>query len=473
MFQKRLITGILSSLLMLSGCLQAAADNTDRLLEQLQALPYVTSVNAVADSVFPSKYVLFFEQPVDHRHPRKGCFRQRVFLSVVHPDSLTLVVTEGYNVDYAAKNGYRSEISSLFNTNQAVIEHRYFKESCPETLDWDFLTTANAAADQHRVVSSLRQLFPSKWIATGISKGGQTCAMYRYYYPKDVDITVPYVAPFCRSLEDGRHEPFIRYYCGTPEQRRQIEDFQLEVLRRRERLMPLFDSLCVADHLQFWLPTDQIYDYCVLEFSFAFWQWGNDPADIPSTDASDRDIFDYWADASGPDYLVNNSKSLSFHVQSAKELGYYGYDTRPFEEYLHIQSSKDYSLKIFLPQRLDDGTLTLGEGSDGCFSFDGRTYRRMRRFLQKTDARMLFIYGQFDPWSAVAAEDFWSESVAAASVEGAAAVAEPCKGVPKGIERDNLRIFIQPQGSHRTRIATFDPDTHDEIVQVLRTWLAE
>ena len=31
---------------------------------------------------------------------------------------------------------------------------------------------------------------------------------YRTYFPDDVDISVPYVAPLNQSLEDGRHEPF-------------------------------------------------------------------------------------------------------------------------------------------------------------------------------------------------------------------------------------------------------------------------
>ena len=54
---------------------------------------------------------------------------------------------------------------------------------------------------------------------------------YRTYFPDDVDISVPYVAPLNQSLEDGRHEPFIANKVSTPENRKRVENFQLEVLK--------------------------------------------------------------------------------------------------------------------------------------------------------------------------------------------------------------------------------------------------
>ena len=481
---------------------------------RLAALPYVDSVAVLEDTVFPGgKYLLYVEQPVDWDCPDGDSFHQRVFLGHVSPDSLTVVVTEGYDASYASRLRYRDELSRLLNANNVVIEHRYFNTSTPEGCNWDYLTTRNAAADHHRVVSSLKQLYGRKWIATGISKGGQTCNMYRMYYPGDVDVTVPYVAPLCRSLEDGRHEPFIRYYCGTPAERKKIEDFQTEFLRRRERLRPAFDSLCVADGLQFWLGQDAIYDYCALEFSFAFWQWGTPTDGIPGKNAPDSTVFKYMMDVAGPDYLVKNSVHLSFHVQAAKELGYYGYDVQPFRKYLSIHSSKEYLPQIFLPHVQPDGSLTdgsstlgvpcLAEPSEaalpdsvcepsvagGCFRFDSTMYLKMTDFLGTTDARMLFIYGQYDPWSAVAVEDYWSASV---SGKGAKVVARTNADALKGIgtvrglsapERnadgtlrlpdDNILIYIQPRGSHRSRIGTFPEDTREEIMAVLHRWLFE
>ena len=80
-------------------------------------------------------------------------------------------------------------------------------------------------------------------ISTGISKGGQTTMLYRAFFPDDVDFSVPYVGPLCKGVEDGRHEPFLRKV-GTKAERERIQDFQLEVLKRKSDMLPLLESYC-------------------------------------------------------------------------------------------------------------------------------------------------------------------------------------------------------------------------------------
>jgi cytidyltransferase-like protein len=303
----------------------------------------------------------------------------------------TVLVTEGYGAAYAANPKYREEISKLFNTNIVFVEHRYFLESTPEPRDWKHLTAENSAYDLHNVTIILKEIYKKKWIATGISKGGQTALIYRAFFPDDVHITVPYVAPLCRGVEDGRHEPFLANFAGTPEKRATLLNFQKEVLRRRPALQPMFDALCAEKGYKFNLPTEQIYDYSVLEFPFAFWQWGSDPAQIPALTASDKDIFDYWMKISSPDYFVNDSPTTSFFVQAGRELGYYGYDTKPFAGLLKIKSSKDYLKTLFLP-------------AEAQFKFDKKLYKKLEKFVATTDSRMIFIYGEFDPWSGITKE---------------------------------------------------------------------
>ena len=53
---------------------------------------------------------------------------------------------------------------------------------------------------------------------------------------------------------------------------------------------------------------------------------------------------------------------------------------------------------------------------------------------------MLFIYGEFDPWSAVRASE------------------------PVG---ENVHIYIDPAGSHRARIHTFPEATQEEIKGII------
>ena len=352
------------------------------------------------------------------------------------------MVTEGYGAQYAFVPSYRDEISTIFNTNNIVVEHRYFLEStpypgeAPEDVNWDYMNAPNAAADMHEVVTALKTIFDGKWISTGISKGGQNTMIYRTYYPDDVDFSVPYVGPLCRALYDGRHEPFIETYAGTPEDREAIKNFQIELLLRKDRLMPAFDSVCIANDYKFNVPTDEVYDFGVLEFSFAFWQWGYPVEQIPGKDASDKEVFDYMMAICSPEYFVTWSPTSPFFVQAAKELGYYGYDMKPFKEYrkyFSIKNTKNYLQKLMLPQGVD-------------LEFSDYLYAKISAFLLSTDARMLFIYGQFDPWSAV---------------------------MPSDPHKDNIKFYIQPGGSHRARIATFDEATQKEIKSILSQWLYE
>lgn len=419
------------SIFILTLCLSNISAQEASLIDRLVAIPNVTEVKQMESTVFSEKYLITFEHYVNYNDYSAGKFTQRVFVSHVNTDSATVLVTEGYGAQYAARAGYREEVSKIFNTNLVVVEHRYFLESTPKEINWNYLTAEFSARDLHEVVTALKSIYPKKWIATGISKGGQTVGIYRTFFPEDIDISIPYVAPLCRDAEDGRHEPFIANYCGTKQERKIVKDFQIEALKRKKALMPRFDSLAKAQQLTFNLPNRDIYDYCVLEFSFALWQWGTPVNTIPSTKASDSEIFKYLMNIAGPDYFQSWGPTSPFFVQAAKELGYYGYDVKPFRRWIGIKSTQDYLQTLFLPQ-------------DQEFRFDPTLYEKMSEFIRTTDAKMLYIYGQYDPWSAVMIED-------------------PGK--------ENIKIFIDPAGSHRARIGTFPEETQKEIKSIIAHWL--
>ena len=405
----------------------------DSLMERVKILPSVQDVKRLESPHFKDKYVLYIEQPISHKDPSLGKFRQRVFVMHAGLDRPTVLVTEGYGASYAGNPNYREEISKLFNTNIIFVEHRYFLESTPENKDWKHLTAENSAYDLHNITMRFREIYKKKWIATGISKGGQTALIYRAFFPDDVHITVPYVAPLCRGAEDGRHEPFIANFAGTPEQRAKILAFQREVLKRRSTLQPMFDALCAEKKYEFNLPLEEIYDYSVLEFSFALWQWGSNTDEIPAPDADDKKVFDYWMKISSPDYFVKESPTTSFFVQAAKELGYYGYDTKPFEGLLKVKSTKGYLAKLFLPQ-------------DQKFKFNKKLSRKLEKFVATTNSNMIFIYGEFDPWSAVM-------------------VSEP--------KSTNVVVVTDPAGSHRARISTLPQESRQRVISLLERWLLE
>ena len=133
--------------LLLFVLLSASASSfAQTVLEQkINAISAIKEIRPLETSEFSEKYVTYFTQPLDHRHPEKGSFRQRVIVSHVGFDRPTVIVTEGYGAAYALRSQYREELSKLLNANMIFVEYRYFLESTPEPKDWQYLTAENSA----------------------------------------------------------------------------------------------------------------------------------------------------------------------------------------------------------------------------------------------------------------------------------------------------------------------------------------
>ena len=362
------------------------------LQQKLSEISAITETQPLESTEFSEKYVTYFTQPLDHRHPKKGSFRQRVIVAHAGFDRPTVIITEGYGAAYALKPQYREELSRLLNANMVFVEYRYFLESTPEPKDWRYLTAESSADDLHAVTTAFKNIYPGKWIATGISKGGQTALLYRTFYPDDV-----------------------------------------EILKRKAALLPLFEKYCTEQEYKFRAPIEEIYDYSVLEYSFALWQWGTPVGSIPLPTATDAELIAHLLAISDPSYFTTDSTNASFFVQAARELGYYGYDTRPFKKYLSIKSGKGYLHRLMLSEELKD------------MPFDKTLSRKIKGFLQKNDPKMIFIYGENDPWTAA--------------------------GVTWLKEKKNIHVFIQPGGSHLARISTLPEKEKEEVMKLLNEWL--
>ncbi len=400
----------------------------------LKAQPEIKSVEEIpGNNFFTVTYKIMVEQAIDHSHPEKGAFLQRVFVADKATTAPVVFITEGYSASYAAIPRYINELSPMLNANQICVEHRYFGESWPEPLDWTSLTVRNAAADQHRVLEIMKRYYTGKWISTGISKGGQTVVYHRWLYPDDVDVSVPYVAPLNFGVEDRRHGPFIANVPGTAGQRQKIFDFQAEILRNRTVYLPKLKSFCEQKKYTFRISLDEVLDYCVLEYPFALWQWGNLVDQVPDVNASPDSLFEHLMIVSGPSYFaIEGMESIkSFFVQARHELGYYGYDTRPFKKYLSIKTARNYLSKIFLPEDLN-------------IKYDKKPSKEVRKFIDTTDARILFIYGAWDPWFASGFE------------------------VP---QKNNLLRIVKAGGSHSTRINNLTSDQKEVVRTTLEKWL--
>ena len=426
---------ILSLLWLALLCVVTTWAAPDELRQKLAALQGISGIEKLESEVYPEKYLVRITQQVDPKNPAAGTFTQRVVIGHVGFDRPTVIVTEGYGGAYALNPKYQEELTKLLNANLVFVEYRYFLESTPEPKNWDYLTAENSAYDLHHVNQTFRQLYQGKWISTGISKGGQTTCLYRAYFPDDVDFSVPYVAPLNRAVEDGRHEPFLRQV-GTKAERDRILAFQKAVLKQKAAIVPMLENYCQEHKLTFRIPMAEVLDYSVLEYPFAIWQWGTPVDQIPEPTASAADLFKHLMEISEPSYFSNEQPYVSFDVQACRELGYYGYDTAPFKGLLTIKSAKGYLNKLMLPTELIDKV-----------EFRPELYHKVYNFLKDNDPKMIFIYGEIDPWSATR--------------------------VPTFRGKKNEQIYIQPRGSHRSRIGNMPEEMKKQIMDQIHAWLAE
>lgn len=406
---------------------------SEELGKKLQSIDAISEIEQLHSTIYTGKYVVKIKQFLNPKDSSAGTFTQRVIINHVGFDRPTVLVTEGYGAAYALRGNYQEELSRLFNTNVITVEHRYFLESTPDPLNWDYLTAENSAYDLHHIVTLLKTIYPEKWISTGISKGGQTTLLYRSYFPDDVDFSVPYVAPWNKALEDGRHEVFLQQV-GTKKERKRIEAFQKVILKKRKDILPLLEAYCKEKGLEFRVSMNEVLDFAVLEYPFAFWQWGTEISVIPGRSSNTQMLFDHLMDISGPDYFAENQSFRSFNVQASRELGYYGYDTAPLRKLLSIKSAEGYFNRIMLPKGVET-------------NFDPTLYNKVKTFWEQNDPKMIFIYGEIDPWSATRVPD----------LEG----------------KKNFQIYIQPRGSHRARIGTMPEEMQIKIIGQINQWLAE
>ncbi len=399
------------------------------LIQFLKSCPEITDIKRIqGNSFFNNTYEIMIRQLLDYKDTTKGYFLQRVFVSDKSPGKPVVFITEGYAASYMEKAQSINELCPMLNANQICVEHRYFGKSVPEPIDWQYLTVENAANDHHHIVRLFKKYFTGKWISTGISKGGQTALAFRAFFPNDVDATVAYVAPLNFGVEDGRHEPFLEHV-GTAGCRERIRSFQKEILKRRPSMIPLLKDYCSSKKFTFPISMDEVLDFTVLEYSYAFWQWGSSCKEIPVITASDSILFNHLIKISSPDYFSYEGRAIyvPFFYQAAHELGYYGYDTKPFEGLLSIKTAKGYLNRFMAPGKTP-------------VPYDGRTSMLVKNFLEKEATNVILIYGENDPWSA-----------SAASVRS---------------KRNNLKI-VNPGGCHKTRISSLPENMKKEVMRTL------
>jgi hypothetical protein len=381
-------------------------------------------------------FVLNYTQPIDHRHPERGTFQQR--LSLLHKDVSrpTVFFTSGY--DLSTRPG-RSEPTALVDGNQVSLEYRYFTPSRPAPTDWSKLDIRQAADDQHRVFTALKSVYSKKWLATGGSKGGMTATYYERFHPHDMDGVVAYVAP--NDVHNGEDRAYDRFFrtVSTQECRDRLNDLQREALVRRKPLLAKAEALAEENGSTFKTigSVEKGFENTVLDFVWGFWQYSSEEecGDVPvAKTATDDEIFGYIDAKSG--FSSSSDQDLAkytpYYYQAGTQLG------APQYTYPHLKGllkwGPDYfQPRVYVPR---DIPMTWQRGAP---------MRDVDRWVRQNAQRMMFVYGQNDPWG--------SERFAPA----------------RGARNDN-HVHTVPGANHGARVAGLPADQQAAAVARIQEW---
>ncbi len=404
------------------------------IFEKLASLKNVVRIEKrEAVSHFDENYEIWFQQPIDHNDLTKGTFKQRVFLGFENINKPVIVELRGYGIG-SEKAG---ELANHYKANQLTIEHRYFNESRPENIDWNTLTVENAAKDQNFIINEIKNvLYPdAKFVTTGISKGCQTTMAHRRYFPNTVDASVCYVGPLNYQREDPRVYSFLKSV-GTKDDREKIKAFQNLCFENRQALLEMMKKVGQEKGFSWEFGLENAIDYTILEYSFAFWQWGTSVDSIPSGDVKVEELYKHLIDVVGYGFFEEQSvASLQPYFWAAlTEQGIYGYETAPFKTYLNTEEI--YKFDWAFPEGISK-------------TYNLKPMQDIKTFLDTSAQDMLFIYGEYDSWSATAVE------------------------LTEDASKRAVYKYINPKGSHTTRINSFKPETKQEIYTIIDGWLAE
>ncbi|MFA5816298.1 MAG: S28 family serine protease [Bacteroidales bacterium] len=424
---KKLSVKLLVLFIVLAGNL-VAQDSV--LLKALKNLPGIEVVGPTRHGQqYSEAYEIKFIQPVDHNNPDGPKFTQRMFIGHAGFDKPMVLSTSGYD----ARGLGGAEPAQLLKANLIHVEHRYFGQSAPDPIDWKCLTAWQSASDHHAIVQLFKKLYPGKWVSTGVSKDGQTAMMFKAFYPDDIDVAIPYVAPLNTAKVDPRIFDFLANV-GTAEERQKVYDFQIALFEKKKEIMPMVEEYCTRKNWTFPMGIDRAYDLNVLEFPFALWQYGaKKPMDLPGKEGTAKQLFDMLMPVTDLMWFSDTGlkQFLPHYYQAMTEMGYYGYDVKPFKKYMKDNTYITYDFTL-TPCGLDT-------------TFNPKTLPFLHDFVQNRGDHILYIYGELDTWTAT--------------------------GVTKITGPADALVMILKGSHHGSSIRAFSAEEKQKIYDTLSRWL--
>jgi len=412
----RSLPALLLSWLVLAACgddlegdddICAAADAlADRdILERLRALPHVASIEERSADGHRYFYI-GFDQPVDHGDPEGQHFTQYLTLRHVDERGPLVLGTTGYANFYL---DFPMEPTLLMDANQIVIEHRYFLPSRPQPTDWSHLRVVQSADDHHEIARAFHCVYDGPWVSTGASKGGMTSIYHRHLYPDDVDATVAYVAPDSHADGDIRYDAWFDEVLPASCLER-VRALQVDILTNRRAAMVERAVLQEEADAEFPITYTRVAIEVAVESAVAGIEWSffqyvgvgacddeEHPYYLPDASASDDEVWDWLRRVSRPDSLSDESLAAlePYYYQAYAELGY------PSTEDPHLEKLLEFGPEDYA-----------GTDPPVVPSYDPAAVFAAASWVREDAERVLFLYGQYDPWTAGAFDLGSNRSVA-------------------------------------------------------------
>ncbi|MFF8783483.1 S28 family serine protease [Streptomyces sp. NPDC015125] len=416
----------------------ASRPAADDIRARIAAVP---GMRVVKENPAPAGYrsfALVYRQPVDHRHPGKGSFEQR--LSLLHRSTARPMVlyTNGYDLTYQ-DSAFRAEPTGIVDGNQISVEQRYFGTSRPRPTDWSKLDIWQAASDHHRLIQALKTVYRGAWISTGGSKGGMATVYHRRFYPHDVAGSVAYSAPDNTDDRDDTAEDRFLQRVGSPACRSALTAVQRAMLGARRAEM--------AGRLARWAAgqgytfrtigsADRALELTVLELPMFFWMQKEEADDcgaIPRPSATGDALYTWFAGVANLPAFSDRglSSATASYYQLGTQLGFVSLAAPQLAGMLRYPGLQE--MRTYVPRSIP-------------LRFQPDAMPDIDRWVRQHGSELLFVYGELDP-----------------------ARAEPFR-TGKG-SRD-AHIYLAPHTGHLARIEKLAPRDRARATAVLRRWAA-
>lgn len=400
------------------------------ILDQLGALPNATVTEWIPPADFGAEegyryFDIEFTQPIDHANPSTGTFQQYAALMHRDPSAPLVFYTSGYGAGWRRR---LSEPADILHANQLTLEYRFYERSAPKA-DWSKLTVRQAADDEHEILTALDPIYTGKTIQTGGSKGGENSMFHLWLYPDDLDAVVAYVAPVITDFPDLRYATVLDDIgANLPACRDALRAVQRELLVRRAAIEAI-----AATRADFEIAgVSHATETAIVELEFSFWmtRGESDCDQIPTTTATDGELFEFLDDTGGPS-LYGDDDLLAYGqqylYQDHLELGY------PIWQHAHLDdllmfSYEDWSAYLPTPVPTYDPTMPRG----------------LAEWLKTSPTHLMFVGGEWDPWG---------------------------PGYPEIPADADTKVYSVPHGSHwSASIFALPPGEKEEAINTLKQW---